>query len=202
MNTQVFWHWFSSNEKKLRTIHIISESEGNQLLYWFHQHLRYYSPKIGFQLIISTRVKKPSTLSFSTCGDYEVRQLILNLIEVAPKFPNWIISTNIKTLSEEESEYLENEFNLNYSSITSNIKSWIQLIDPSTNKFILGIIMDFPIDKFDPDLLHEVVGFIITDTLGKENFERFIEAFIIHSEPPEDEVLLELKDLIIYLEGY
>jgi hypothetical protein len=99
--------------KKLRTIHIISESEGNQLLYWFHQHLRYYSPKIGFQLIISTRVKKPSTFSFSTCGDYEVGQLILNLIEAAPKFPNWIISTNIKTLSEEESEYLENEFNLN-----------------------------------------------------------------------------------------
>src|SRR5690554_4856318 len=127
MNTPPFWNWFQANEKKLRTIHTLPESEGNQLLYWFYQHLRYYSPKIGFQLIISTSSKKLSTLSFSSCGDYEVRQLILNLIEAAPKFPNWIISATISTLSEEESEYLENEFNINKASfITSNLKSWIQ----------------------------------------------------------------------------
>src|SRR5690554_5160830 len=113
MNTQIFWSWFTANEKKLRTIHTIPESEGNQLLYWFHQHLRYYSPKIGFQLIISTSSKKLSTLSFSSCGDYEAHQIILNLIQSAQKIPNWIISTTIETLSEDDSEYLENEININ-----------------------------------------------------------------------------------------
>ncbi len=204
MNTHhPFWSWFTANEKKLRTIHILSESEGNQLLYWFHQHLRYYSSKIGFQLIISTSSKKLSTLSFSTCGDYEVRQLILNLMEAAPKFPHWIISATLTSLADEDPDFFEKEYCLNgICCKPSNIKFWCHLIDPDTDQFVLGIILDFPIDDMDPELLYEIVGIILTDTLGEEQYEQYIEAFIIHSELPEDEELLELKNLKIYLEGY
>ncbi len=201
MNTQPFWSWFQANEKKLRTIHTLSESEGNQLLYWFHQHLRYYSPKIGFQLIISTSSKKLSTLSFSTCGDYEVRQLILNLIEAAPKTHNWIITATISTLSEEESEYFENEFRLNkFSCNVSNLKFWRQLTDPLTNKITLGIVPSFPTFKIDHEILHSTVAGILKETLGEERYEHYIEDFIIQSEIPENEELFELKDLKLYLE--
>lgn len=202
MNTQIFWHWFCRNEKKLRTIHILSENEGNQLLYWFHQHLRYYSSKIGFQLIISTSSKKLSTLSFSSCGDYEVRQLILNLIEAAPKFPNWIISATISTLSEEDSEYFENEFRLNkISRNVSNLKFWRQHIDPITNKLILGIILNFPTTKIAPEIIHSTVVEVLKQNLGEGHNERYIEEIIIHSENPKDEKLFELQELKLFLEN-
>ncbi|HLW31225.1 MAG TPA: hypothetical protein VKX40_03110 [Aequorivita sp.] len=202
MNTTPFWSWFQANEKKLRTIHTLPESEGNQLLYWFHQHLRYYSSKIGFQLIIATSSKKPSTLSFSTCGDYEVRQLILNLIESAPKFPNWIISAHISTLTDEEYEYFENEFRLNKINFNaSSIEFWPQHIDPITNKAILGIILNFPTPQIDPKIVHQTVVEILKDTLGEKNYERYIADIIIHSDIPEDEALFELSELKQYLEN-
>ncbi len=202
MKTPPFWHWFLANEKKLRTIHTIPESEGNQLLYWFYQHLRYYSPKIGFQLIIPTSSKKLSTLSLSTCGDYEVRQLILNLIEAAPKTPNWIISATISTLSEEDSEYFENEFRLNKISCNaSNLKVWPKHIDPVTNKLILGIIPNFPIAKIDPEIVHETVVEILKDTLGENIYNRHIKDINLHSEIPQDEKLFELRELKLFLEN-
>lgn len=111
MKTPSFWPWFLANEKKLRKIHTLPENEGNQLLYWFYQHLRSYNPKIGFQLVIPTNSKGKPTLSFSACDDDEVRQLIYDLIEAAPNIPNWIISTTIITLSKEDWEYFGNEFN-------------------------------------------------------------------------------------------
>jgi|SRR5690554_203210 len=199
MNTQIFWSWFTANEKKLRTIHTIPESEGNQLLYWFHQHLRYYSPKIGFQLIISTSSKKLSTLSFSSCGDYEAHQIILNLIQSAQKIPNWIISTTIETLSEDDSEYLENEININKARITSNLKSWIQHIDPVTNKFILEIVLNFPTAKTGPEIVHQTVVRILKEILGDYIYNHQIENIIIHSAIPKDKELFELKDLRLYL---
>lgn len=177
------------------------ESEGNQLLYWFYQHLRYYSPKIGFQLIIPTSSKKLSTLSFSTCGDSEVRQLILSLIEAAPKFPNWIISATISTLSEEDSEYFENEFHLNkISGNASHLKFWRQLIDPVTNKLILGIILNFSTAKIEPEIIYSTVVGILKDTLGELLYDHYIEDFIIHSQIPEDEEIFELQELRLYLE--
>lgn len=202
MKTNLFWSWFLANEKKLRTIHTLPESEGNQLLYWFYQHLRYYSPKIGFQLIIPTSSKKLSTLSFSTCGDYEVRQLILNLIEAAPRTPNWIISATISTLSEEDSEYFENEFGLNKINCnTSNIKFWRQHIDPITNKLILGIILNFPTTKIDPEIVHSTVVEVIKENLGKNIYNLHIEEIHIHSEIPQDEKLFELRELKLFLEN-
>ena len=202
MNTNIFWLWFRTNEKKLRSIHTLPESEGEQLLYWFYQHLRYYNSKIGFQIVIATSQKKQPTLSFSTWGDYKVRQLILNLIESAPKISNWIISTTIETLSDEDSEYLENEFNLNNSSfIASSLRSWIQRIDPGTNKFILGIILNFATANIHPEIVKLAVIGILKDTLGELLYDRYIEDFIIHSQIPEDEEVFELCELKPYLKG-
>ena len=132
-----------------------------------------------------------------------MRQLILNLIEAAPKFPNWIISATISTLSEEESEYFENEFRLNKISCNvSNLKFWHQLIDPLTNKITLGIIPNFPTAKINPEIVHETVVGILKDFLGEVLYNRHIEDIIIHNQIPDDEEILELKELKLYLEGY
>lgn len=82
MNT--FWSWFTANENKLRSIHNLSDCERTELLFWLSQHLKYYSPKIGHRLIVDPEGKEPPTLSFSICGDPEVRGLILNLMAEAP----------------------------------------------------------------------------------------------------------------------
>ncbi len=203
MKTNLFWSWFLANEKKLRSIHTLPESECNQLLFWFYQHLRCYSADIGFQILIKTSSKKRRTLTFSTSSDSEVHQIILNLIQSAPEIPNWIISTTIETLSEDDSEYLENEFNINKASfITSNIKSWIQHIDPVTNKFIVGIILNFQTANINPEIAHLTVVRILKETLGDYIYNHYIENIIIHNQLPNDKEVLELKELKIYLEEY
>ena len=131
-----------------------------------------------------------------------MRQLILNLIEAAPKTPNWIISATISTLSEEESEYFENEFRLNQISCNaSSIKFWRQHIDPITNKLILGIILNFPTTKIAPEIVHSTVVEVLKQNLGENIYNHHIEDIIIHSEIPEDEEIFELNDLPLYLEG-
>jgi len=204
MNSTHFWSWFTANEKQLRSINTLSESKKFELLYWFSQHMKYYNPQIGYRLIIPPlEYQKPAHLSFASYGDPEIRAIVLNLMEIAPKSKDWTISATLTSLANEDPDYFEKEYCLNgICCKPSDIKFWCHLIDPDTDQFVLGIILDFPIDKFDPDLLHEVVAIIITDILGEEKYEQFIEAFIIHSELPEDEELLELKELKIYLEGY
>ncbi|QAA80856.1 hypothetical protein EI546_03535 [Aequorivita sp. H23M31] len=130
-----------------------------------------------------------------------MRQLILSLIESALKFPNWIISTIIETLSEDDSEYLENEFNINKASfITSNIKSWIEHIDPVTNKFMLGIVLNFPTAKTGREIVHQTVVRILKETLGDYIYNHQIENIIIHNQLPNDKEVLELKELKLFLE--
>ncbi len=203
MNTNLFWSWFLANEKKLRFIHKLPEIEGQQLLFWFYQHLRCYSADIGFEILITTSSKKRRTLTFSTGGDSEAHQIILNLIESAPKIPNWIISTTIETLSEDDSEYLENEFNINKASfITSNIKAWIQHIDPVTNKFIVGVVLNFPTANITPELTLQTVIRILKEILGDYIYNHHIENIIIHNLIPNDKEVFVLKDLKLYLEGY
>lgn len=203
MNTPPFWSWFLTNEKKLRTIHTLPENEGNQLLYWFYQHLQYYNSNIGFQLIIPTTSKELPTLSFLTYGDFEDRQPILTLIESAPKLKGWVIKASLSSLEDQYSDYFQKEYCLNgICCKPSNIKLWGLSIDPKTDLFILGIFLDFSTDKYDSDLLREVVAIILTDTLGEERFEKHIEDFCIYSKLPEDEELFELNELKQYLEDY
>ena len=198
-----FWSWFTANEKRLSSINTLTESEKDQLLNWFSQHLKYYSSKIGHRLIIPPEIGEPAHLAFATNGCPKDRVLVVKLMEAAPKFPHWIISATLTSLADEDPDYFEKEYCLNgICCKPSDIKFWCHLIDPDTDQFVLGIILDFPIDDMDPELLYEVVGTILTDTLGEEQYEQYIEAFIIHSELPEDEELLELKELKIYLEGY
>src|SRR5690554_2462089 len=204
MNTHhPFWSWFTANEKTLRKVHSLSDHEREELLYWFSQHLKYYSTTIGHRLIIPFEVGEPARLSFATYGRPKGRVMVLKLMEAAPKLPYWIISASIPSMSDQDPDYFEKEYCLNGICLKpSGIKFWGMFLDPDTDQFILGICLDFPIHKFDPDLLHEVVAIIITDTLGEEKFERLIEAFFIQTELPKGEELLELKDLKIYLEGY
>ncbi|SDX33455.1 hypothetical protein [Aequorivita viscosa] len=203
MNTNLFWSWFLANEKKLRSIHTLPEIEGKQLLFWFYQYLRCYSADIGFQILIKTSSKKRRTLTFFTSGDSEAHQIISNLIQSAPKIPNWIISTTVETLSEDDSEYLENEFNINKASfITSNIKSWIQHIDPVTNKLIVGIILNFPTANINPEIAHLTVVRILKEILGDYIYNHRIENIIIHNQLPNDKKVFELRELKLYLEGY
>ncbi|QAA80806.1 hypothetical protein EI546_03265 [Aequorivita sp. H23M31] len=130
-----------------------------------------------------------------------MRQLILNLIESAPKFPNWIISATISTLSEEDSEYFENEFRINKINFNaSTIEIWPQHIDPITNKATLGIVLNFPTPQIDPKIVHQTVVEILKDTLREKHYERYIADIIIHSDIPKDEALFELSELKQYLE--
>src|SRR5690606_16131941 len=98
MKTQPFWHWFTANEKTLRNIHSLSKKGKEELLYWFSKQLDYYSPNIGYRFIIPPLGKELPTLSFSTNGDPELRIRIVQLLENAPKLPNWIITASISSL--------------------------------------------------------------------------------------------------------
>lgn len=202
MNAHHFWQWFLANETILRNIHSLSDKGREELLYWFSKHLEYYSPKIGYRFIIPPENQDLPTLAFSTCGDPEVGALILHLMESAPKNKDWIITAYITSLADQDPDYFEKEYCLNGICLKpSNIKFLALLIDPDTDQFILGIILDFPINKYDSDLLREIVGIILNDTLGEERFKHYIEDFIIKSQIPQDEELFELKDLKLFLEG-
>jgi|SRR5690554_3783573 len=203
MNTSFFWHWFTANEKRLRKIHNLPESEGNQLLYWFFQHLNYYSPKIGYRIIIPTQTRELPTLDFFSYGDPEVRMLIIQLIETAPEFPDWIIKASITSLAKEDPDYFEKEYCLNgLCCKPSYIRFWVELIDPDTDRFILGIHLDTPANNIDPDLVHETVVAILKDILGDEKYNHHIEDIVIHDQIPHDEDILELNELKLYLEDY
>lgn len=196
-----FWSWFTANEKKLRAINRLPENDRHELLYWFSQHLHYYCPKIGHRVIIPHENQGLPTIAFSSSRDPEVRALILNLMETAPKFKDWIITASITSLSDQDPDYFESEYCLNgICCKPSDIKFWAQLADPDTHQFILGIILDFPIDKLDPIRLYEIVEIILNDTLGEERYDRHIEDFIIHPQIPENEDLFNLQDLKQYLE--
>ena len=163
----------------------------------------YYSPKIGYRFIIPPLSQEPPTLSFSTSGDPKLRILIVQLLETAPKLPHWIITASITSLADQDPNYFEKEYCLNgLCCKPSHIKFWTLLIDPETDQFILGIHLDIPTNNIDPELVHEIVAIILNDTLGDESFERHIEDFIILDQLPDDEEILELKDLKLYLEGY
>lgn len=198
-----FWSWFLANEHILRNIHSLSEKGREELLYWFAKHLEYYSPNIGYRLIIPPENQDLPTLAFSTCGDPEVRALILHLMETAPKFKDWIITASITSLADQDPDYFEKEYCLNgLCCKPSHIKFWTLLIDPETDQFILGIHLDIPTNNIDPELVHEIVAIILKDSLGDENYEHHIEDIIIHDQLPDDEEILPLKELKLYLEGY
>ena len=197
----LFWPWFLANEKKLRAINTLPESNRKELLYSFSEHLKYYNPNIGYRIIIPPQNRELPTLAFSTSRDPEVRALVLNLMETAPKLKDWIITASINSLADQNPDYFEKEYCLNgICCKPSNIKFWGLSIDPNTGQFILGIIFDFPINNLDPILLYEIVVIMLIDTLGEESYDRYIEDIIIHSEIPEDEDLFELQELKLYLE--
>lgn len=201
MKTSNFWHWFTANENKLRTIHDLTDSERTELQFWLSQHLKYYSPKIGHRLIIPPNGIEKPTLSFSICGDPEVRSLILSLMAEAPTYKNWIIAASLTSLADDP-DYFDNEYCLNGITLKpSNIKFWGESIDVKKKQFILGIILDFPIDNIDPDLLRQIVRIVLIDTLGESTYNRYIEDFIVHLKIPEDEEIFELYELKMYLEG-
>lgn len=203
MNTHPFWSWFTANETKLRAINTLPENDRHKLLCPFSKHLHNYSPKIGYRVIISPENQGVPTIAFSSSRKPEVRALILNLMETAPRFKDWIITASITSLADQDPNYFENEYCLNgICCKPSHIKFWALLIDPDTDQFVLGIILDFPIDDLDPELLYEIAAIILTDTLGEERFEKYIEDFIIHSATPDDEEVFELHELRQYLEDY
>ncbi len=203
MKTQPFWSWFLANEKILRNIHSLSEKGREELLYWFSKHLDYYSPKIGYRFIIPHLSQEPPTLSFSTSGDPELRILIVQLLETAPKLPHWIITASITSLADQDPNYFEKEYCLNSLCCKpSQIKFWTLLIDPETDQFILAIHLHISTNNIDPDLVYETVVAILIDTLGDEKYNHHIEDIIIHNQLPVDEEILELKELKLYLEGY
>jgi len=180
-----FWSWFLANEKTLRNIHSLSDKGREELFYWFSKHLEYYSPHIGYRLIIPPENQDLPTLAFSTCGDPQIRAMVLNLMEIAPKLKDWTISATLTSLVNEDPDFFEKEYCLNgICCKPSNIKFWCHLIDPDTDQFILGIILDFPIDDMDLELLYEIVAIILTDTLGEGKFERFIEDFFFKPNFP------------------
>ncbi len=202
MKSSNFWHWFTANEKSLRSINDLSECECTELLFWLSQHLKYYSPKIGHRLIIPPEGQEPPTLSFSTNGDPEARGLILKLMADAPNYQDWIIAASLNSLANEDPDYFEKEYCFEgICCKPSNIKFWGEFIDVEKVKFILGIIFDFHIDNIEPNFLRQIVGIVLIDTLGELIYDRYIEDFIIHSEIPEDEEIFELYDLKMYLEG-
>jgi len=120
----------------------------------------------------------------------------------APKYQDWIISAWLNSLADENPDYFEKEYCIEGICYKpSNIKFWGEFIVVEKVKFVLGIIFDFPIDNIEPNLLRQIVGIVLTDTLGELTYEHYIEDFIIHSETPEDEEIFELFDLKMYLEG-
>ena len=201
MNTTHFWSWFTANEYKLRSLHNLYDNERTELLFWLSQHLKYYSLQIGHRLIIPQEGKEPSTLSFSICGDPEVRGLILKLMSEAPQYENWIISASLKSLANEDQDYFEKEYCLEgICCRPSNIKFWGEVAEVNTKQFILGIVLNFPITHIEPIILKAIVAIILTDTLGESLYHRHIKGFNIHTQIPEDEDLFELYELKLYLE--
>ena len=196
-----FWSWFTANENKLRSIHNLSDCERTDLLFWLSQHLKYYSPKIGHRLIIPPEGQEPATLSFSICGDPEVRGLILNLMAEAPRYENWIISASLSSLATEDPDYFEKEYCLEgICCRPSHIKFWGEVAEVNTKQFHLGIVLNFPITHMEPTILKQIVSIILTDTLGESLYHRHIKGFTIHPQIPEDEELFELYELKLYLE--
>ena len=119
----------------------------------------------------------------------------------APKYENWIIAASLTSLADDP-DYFDNEYCLNGNTLKpSNIKFWGESIDVKKKQFFLGIILDFPIDNIDPDLLRQIVCIVLIDTLGESMYNRFIEDFIVHLKIPEDEEIFELYELKMYLEG-
>lgn len=200
MKTPSFWQWFTANEKKLRSLHNLSMCERAELLFWLSQHLKYYSPRIGHRLTIPKNGNEPPTLSFSICGDPEVRGLILDLMAEAPSYQDWIISASLNSLAEDP-DYFEKEYCLEgICCRPSNIRFWAEVADVNTKKFILAIIFTFSISYLEATILKQLVEIILTDTLGESLYHRHIKDFKIHSQVPEKEELFPLYELKIYLE--
>ena len=129
--------------------------------------------------------------------------LIIQLIETAPEFPDWIIKASITSLAEEDPDYFEKEYCLNgLCCKPSYISFWVALIDPDTDRFILGIYLETPTNNIDPDLVHETVVAILKDILGDKKYNHHIEDIVIHDQIPDDEDILELNELKLYLEDY
>lgn len=196
-----FWSWFTANETKLRSLHKLPDSERTDLLFWLSQHLKYYSPKIGHRLTISSNIQEPSTLSFSICGEPEVRGLILTLMAEAPKYKNWIISASLNSLAGEDPDYFEKEYCLDgICCRPSQIKFWGEVAEVNSKQFLLGIIFTFPITHLDLDILKQIVVIILSDTLGEALYNRHIKGLTIYSEISDDEDIIDLYELKLYLE--
>lgn len=176
--------------------------EKSDLLYAFVHHLQYYNPKIGYRLILASESEGIPTLAFSSRRDPDLRPVIIHLMETAPKLKDWIITASKTSLAEQYPDYFDKEYCLyGICCKPSDIRFWGLCIDSDTKESILGIVLDFPIDKLDPIRLYEVVAIILMDTLGEESYDRHIEDFIVHSQIPDDEDLFELSNLKMYLEG-
>jgi len=202
MKTPPFWRWFSANEKRLRAINTISEREKSEIQHWLSVHLKYYCSKIGHRLTIPSNPDNPARFDFSFSNEPHVRARILKLLETAPDLPNWHFSAKINALIEEYPDYYEEEYCIEgVCCKPSNLKFWVASIDEKTEKLILGITPNFPIDTIDPDALHQVVNTILIDTIGEFLYKRFILKFNIHSHSPQEVKLLGGYELNLYLEG-
>ncbi|WP_310992082.1 hypothetical protein [Aequorivita marina] len=94
MKTPAFWRWFTANKNKLKQIHTLPKREQEELLYWLNKHLDYHNPRIKPQLHISADNDGPPSLTFAVYSDHEIRAAMLQLLETAPPYKDWIISAS------------------------------------------------------------------------------------------------------------
>lgn len=105
------------------------------------------------------------------------------------------------SLKDHDAYYFQKEYCLNrFCCKPSDLTFWCISIDSDTDQFILGIHLYIPTKDIDSDLVHETAIAILKDTLGDEKYNHHIEDIIIHNEIPDDEEILELKELKLYLE--